>query len=79
MTSSEALSIPPATDPFSMKDSWAAADSNTRAEIRQRVCLVLKRIFGQPTILIVTRGFRAVLMSATRSTSASGDGFALPT
>ncbi len=63
VTSCELLSTPLTPDAGSLQDLGEEALLTPIAELRERVCLALQRTFAQPTILIVTRGFHAELLS----------------
>ena len=62
-TSSESLSSPRISDDVSMQDPAESRLTTPIAASRERVCLALRRMFAQATILIVTRGFRTELAS----------------
>ncbi len=73
VTSSEHLVMPRAHD--TGRDELGG---DTVAERRQRACELLRGLFGEVTILIVTRGFRGALASAYSQYVIEGGGLSLP-
>lgn len=63
VTSCELLSTPLTPDAGSLQDLGEEALLTPISELRERVCLELQRMFAQPAILIVTRGFHAEFLS----------------
>ncbi len=74
VTSSEHLSVPRRND----TDAIDPPQDGTIDERRRRACQLLRDLFADPTILIVTRGFRSVVVSAYSQYVRSGGHLGLP-
>lgn len=74
VTSSEHLSVPRRND----TDAADPPEDGTIDERRRRACQLLHGLFADPTILIVTRGFRSILVSAYSQYVRSGGHLSLP-
>jgi hypothetical protein len=63
VTSGESLTFPRVTDRQSPRAADAPVRAVTLTESRERVCRMLRALYGGATILIVTRGFRSAMLS----------------
>jgi hypothetical protein len=64
VTSAEAFTSPRISDDPSVGAAGAPSRTGSLAESRERVCRLLRGLFPGATVLIVTRGFRAMAESA---------------
>ncbi|HEX8206126.1 MAG TPA: hypothetical protein VF587_08715 [Solirubrobacteraceae bacterium] len=63
VTSSESLSVPRVSDDPSVRPAGEVGREVPLPESRARVCRTLRDLFGDATILIVTRGFEGTILS----------------